>query len=244
MKLPAAATWHSVKENRRGFGYTANTMSDRAPTAPNLTATLTALCRDVEEDIARDFVSRMDPDYFIHVEIDRAAQHLRLIAALTLDHPCELSIRPQEGGRFQMTVVAYDYFSEFATICGLLSAFGLNIEEGRIYTFAEATSSAGKPFTAPWPIRRLKDRPGLSRKKIVDVFLVHPVSGEHFTAREQEALRHALAQMIQLLDAGKFEEARQSYEKALKLDPKNLLIRQNYDLFKEINDRAKRRNTR
>jgi Tfp pilus assembly protein PilF len=43
---------------------------------------------------------------------------------------------------------------------------------------------------------------------------------------------------------GKFEEARQAYEKALKLDPKNLLIRQNYDLFKEINDRTKRRNNR
>ena len=43
---------------------------------------------------------------------------------------------------------------------------------------------------------------------------------------------------------GKFDEARQAYEKAVKLDPKNLLIRQNYDLFKEINDRAKRRNNR
>jgi Flp pilus assembly protein TadD len=43
---------------------------------------------------------------------------------------------------------------------------------------------------------------------------------------------------------GRFEEARQAYEKALKLDPKNILIRQNYDLFKEINDRAKRRNDR
>ena len=43
---------------------------------------------------------------------------------------------------------------------------------------------------------------------------------------------------------GKFDEARKSYEKAIALDPKNLLIRQNYDLFKEINDRAKRRNDR
>jgi len=43
---------------------------------------------------------------------------------------------------------------------------------------------------------------------------------------------------------GKFEEAKQAYEKAVKLDPKNILIRQNYDLFKEINDRAKRRNNR
>ncbi len=43
---------------------------------------------------------------------------------------------------------------------------------------------------------------------------------------------------------GKFDEARQAYDKAVTLDPKNLLIRQNYDLFKEINDRAKRRSDR
>jgi Tfp pilus assembly protein PilF len=40
---------------------------------------------------------------------------------------------------------------------------------------------------------------------------------------------------------GKFEDAKKAYEKALELDPKNLMIRQNYDLFKEINDRTKRR---
>jgi Flp pilus assembly protein TadD len=43
---------------------------------------------------------------------------------------------------------------------------------------------------------------------------------------------------------GHFEEAQKAYEKALELDPKNMMIRQNYDLFKEINDRAKRRNDR
>ena len=43
---------------------------------------------------------------------------------------------------------------------------------------------------------------------------------------------------------GRFEEAKQAYDKALQLDPKNLLIRQNYDLFKEINDRSKRRTDR
>jgi Flp pilus assembly protein TadD len=40
---------------------------------------------------------------------------------------------------------------------------------------------------------------------------------------------------------GRFEDARKAYEKALELDPKNLLIRQNYDLFKEINDRTQKR---
>ena len=40
---------------------------------------------------------------------------------------------------------------------------------------------------------------------------------------------------------GKFDEAKKAYDKALQLEPKNLMIRQNYDLFKEINDRTKRR---
>ena len=40
---------------------------------------------------------------------------------------------------------------------------------------------------------------------------------------------------------GKFDDAKKAYDKALSLEPKNLMIRQNYDLFKEINDRTKRR---
>jgi Flp pilus assembly protein TadD len=43
---------------------------------------------------------------------------------------------------------------------------------------------------------------------------------------------------------GRFDEAREAYEKALKLAPKNQMIRQNYDLFKEINDRTNRRGDR
>jgi Tfp pilus assembly protein PilF len=43
---------------------------------------------------------------------------------------------------------------------------------------------------------------------------------------------------------GDFERANKAYEKAVALEPNNLMIRQNYDLFKEINDRTKRRNDR
>jgi Tfp pilus assembly protein PilF len=43
---------------------------------------------------------------------------------------------------------------------------------------------------------------------------------------------------------GLFEKARKAYDRALELDPKNVSIRQNYEFFKEINDRASRRTTR
>ena len=40
---------------------------------------------------------------------------------------------------------------------------------------------------------------------------------------------------------GELDKARASYEKAMKLDPTNASIKQNYELFKEINDRTTRK---
>ena len=37
---------------------------------------------------------------------------------------------------------------------------------------------------------------------------------------------------------GQLDKARKAYEKALEVEPNNAQIRQNYELFKEINDRA------
>jgi Tfp pilus assembly protein PilF len=37
---------------------------------------------------------------------------------------------------------------------------------------------------------------------------------------------------------GEFEKARNAYEKALELNPDNAYIKQNYELFREINDRT------
>jgi len=37
---------------------------------------------------------------------------------------------------------------------------------------------------------------------------------------------------------GQLDKARRAYDKALELDPNNTQIRQNYELFKEINDRT------
>lgn len=37
---------------------------------------------------------------------------------------------------------------------------------------------------------------------------------------------------------GQLDKARKAYERALEIDPNNVQIRQNYELFKEINDRT------
>ena len=43
---------------------------------------------------------------------------------------------------------------------------------------------------------------------------------------------------------GELAKARSAYEKALELEPGNALIKQNYELFREINDRANRQGSR
>ena len=43
---------------------------------------------------------------------------------------------------------------------------------------------------------------------------------------------------------GRFDDAEAAYQRALQLDSKSALIRQNYDLFKEIHERTKRRRDR
>jgi Flp pilus assembly protein TadD len=45
-------------------------------------------------------------------------------------------------------------------------------------------------------------------------------------------------------EQGNFDGANKAYAKAVELDPDNVLIRQNYDLFKEIYDRLQRRKAR
>jgi glutamate-ammonia-ligase adenylyltransferase len=177
---------------------------------------LQPLCQDVAPDILHDFLARMDPEYFLRFDPPAIARHIRLAAQLLPEHPCEIVFAEQRDQHFEMTLVAYDYFSEFATICGLLSAFGLNIEEGQIYTFTGDTSgSPVKPPSEGGPRRRLKARPGLSRKKIVDVFRVQPVPGASLGPDEQRRLAEALSAVIRLLDAGQFQEARHTVNRQL-----------------------------
>ncbi len=182
----------------------------------SMLATLTPLCRGVESDILHDFVSRMDQDYFAVFPPASVATHVTLAAQLTPDHPCEVRFAKIDRDRWTITIVAYDYFSEFATICGLLSAFGLNIEEGRIFTSAESepprTARVGMPYGQhPRP----HSRPGLTRKKIVDVFTVSLEGKQSFTAADQKRLTEQLSRMILLLDDNQFDEARQQVNRQL-----------------------------
>jgi len=46
---------------------------------------------------------------------------------------------------------------------------------------------------------------------------------------------------VALEQQGEFQKAREAYEKALKLKPNSLYIQQNYDLFREADDKRNRK---
>ena len=190
-------------------------MPDDAALPLSVRKIITSQCKDIADDVIDDFLDRMDPDYFSSVGPDAIARHIRLASALSLDNPCESSCLPMNDDRFELTVVAYDYFSEFAAICGVLSAFGLNIDEGRIYTFTEAGAPLASVRHFSGRRFRPRGRPGLGRKKIVDIFHVRPVEGASFTPQDQQRLSAQLKHIVKLLDEDRFADARQQVNRQL-----------------------------
>jgi [glutamine synthetase] adenylyltransferase / [glutamine synthetase]-adenylyl-L-tyrosine phosphorylase len=185
-------------------------MPTGTPDRTELHNTVRPLCPDVPADLLQDFFARLDQEYFQRFAPSTIAEHIRLTARLTPEHLCEIAFAEQPDQRCVITIVAYDYFSQFAMICGMLSAFGLNIEEGDIYTFSEKTapSSSRTSWSEYGPRIRPKATPGLASKKIVDVFRVRPVPGVELGEEQQHQLADALSSVMTLLDTGQFEEAR------------------------------------
>ncbi|MDR4502422.1 MAG: hypothetical protein MRJ96_13310 [Nitrospirales bacterium] len=180
-------------------------------------------CPDLNPLIIQDFVERMDPDYFAQFSPTTISQHVTHISHLTIDHPFKLEVDRATSRRFQLTFIAYDYFSEFATLCGLLSSAGLDIRNATIFTYTEKRTSDGTasqtwkhpPPSQLRPPRSLKPSPGLSRKKVVDVFNVQLLKGCVFGPQEQTLLRQSIHNMLHLLEKRHFREVRREVNRHL-----------------------------
>ncbi len=157
----------------------------------NLKRALVDLLPKAEEDFIDDFLSGMDRDYLSRYRPAEVAEHIRMARGLDPLHPVALRILPLGGRIFQATIVAFDYFSEFSILCGLLSSFGLNIQAGDVHTSSD-----------------LQDPRRGGRRRIVDVFQAELIEGALFDAEKQKAFSEALQELISLLHRGAFQEAR------------------------------------
>lgn len=183
---------------------------------------LEKLSPQIDPAVIKDFLDRMDPDYISQFPAKTVAQHVGWAEILTPVDPCRLHVQPANiDGRYGLTVVAYDYFTVFATICGLLSAYGFNIREALVFTYQDGPAPSAEPKTLrrartlKWPIRRAFPRHGLSRKKVVDVFRVHLLPGTVFNAQIEQKLSRDLTDMMRLLESRNLYEVRNCVNRKL-----------------------------
>jgi glutamate-ammonia-ligase adenylyltransferase len=146
------------------------------------------LAPDLDPKTVEDFFSRMDRDYLSLYPPKEIAAHLRLLASLDSEHPVRLKIVLRGLRRFEIIVVAFDYFSEFSILCGWLATFGFDIQTGNIYTFSG---------------------------RILDIFDVRLRPGEVFHASRKEQFVAELNALIRLLGDSRFQEARERLNRRL-----------------------------
>lgn len=158
------------------------------------------LCPEVEAQVREEFFSRMDPEYFSLYPPEEIATHLRMLQQLNPDHRVECKVRPLENGQYDIAIIAYDYFSEFSILCGLLTSFGLDIQSGHVFTYSEERVGQ-RPSTR-------KRRSGSSKRKIVDLFHVRLLEGQKFGDSEQREFLEELRTLIHYLSFNKIQEVR------------------------------------
>ncbi|MCG6927255.1 MAG: hypothetical protein LJF30_18350 [Acidobacteria bacterium] len=153
---------------------------------------------------ALEFLGQLDSEYFARVFPEDAARHALLAAGVSADRPARVSVEARAKGRYDIVVVALDYFSEFAILCGLLAAHGLDIESGHVHT--------GAPIPAPAPPRGVRRRSArIAARKIVDVFRVDP----RREPPDAQTLESELLELLGLVATGEAVEARERVNRRL-----------------------------
>ncbi len=133
-----------------------------------------------------EHTARMGPDYRRTFAPETQAHHALLASRLSEENPVEIEVRPLEEGRWEVTIVAFDYLGELSLITGLLFVHGLNIVEGAVFTYRE--------------------NDGTGPRKIVDVFVVQPTR-ENIDEMTWTEYRRDLVDLLHLLAQGRREDA-------------------------------------
>src|SRR5262249_1599392 len=91
-------------------------------------------------------------------------------------------------------MAAYDLFGEFSIITGLMTAYGLNIRDGQVFSYHRGPGRVTPWGTAPGGL-------------IVDVFTVAYATEHPFDSTAQPAFTGQLTPLLQRLRAGRLQEA-------------------------------------
>lgn len=162
---------------------------------------LRASCEGVDERLLREHLVRLDERYFERFSEEEICSHVKAISGLSPEQPVAVLVDRNEKGTVECTVLSYDYPGEFSLITGVLTAMGLHILSGDVFTYAEIPSHrAGKDALKGFGGGPEED-PLYNRRRIVDHF-----SGSLDTLLSPDAWSRQLAKtlegIIRLLEEG------------------------------------------
>lgn len=219
MKLPDPASSSANGSSQPAPSEGSNTPSEaNGPSGP-LTNTSPS---GMDNQLVNHHRARMSPSYADRFQDTEIAHHAALAQKLSMDrlvvvdaHPYAptASIAPDA---WEVTIVAYDYPGELSLICGLLFVYGLDIVQGDVFTYETNEPSASPTQSRQNPPRMLRQRTRLgkpasgadSRRKIVDVFTVRPVSGSRISSEMWASYTQDLEELLRMVSLGQRREAR------------------------------------
>ena len=175
-------------------------------TLRSLQQALRACSPDLPDDAIRAYCAVVSPEYRARYSVKDIADHIRHTREVN-GAPLRVRITDLGSEAYEVVIAARDYFSEFAIITGLLAAFGLDIQEGWITTFAPRMPAAGSPASYSRNRRRPASAPG-GGPRILDVFRVRALPPHRFPPSRQDEFRTELGRLIGLLAEDNFQEAR------------------------------------
>jgi glutamate-ammonia-ligase adenylyltransferase len=153
---------------------------------PELKRKIQSLCAKVPQDLPEDFFAKMDADYFSTFAPEAIANHIQMASELGDEQPVQLRITPHGKSEFEIVIVGFDYLAQFSIFCGLLSAFGLDIRTGDIFSFSKRSPTS----------------------KVVDAFRVALKPGEVFDEQKKFEFEDELQTAARLLAQNSIQEAR------------------------------------
>jgi glutamate-ammonia-ligase adenylyltransferase len=164
--------------------------------SPELKQAIQALRPNVDQRLIDEFIASMDAEYFATFTIEDIASHIQMSSTLDADRRVDVRITSRQSREFDIVIAGFDYLSQFSIFCGLLSAFGLDIRGGDIYSFAKSST------------RR-------SSGRVVDVFRVALRNDEVFDEAAQREFERELHTFATLLAQASVNEARERLNRFL-----------------------------
>jgi len=153
-------------------------------------------------------LDRMTPSYSETYSQLEIARHAELAGRLNESRLLELDAEQEPGGLWKITIVAFDFPGELSIIAGLMFVHGMNIVRGDAFTYEPVGDQAA---------RQTRD----SRRKIVDVFTVQPVSQELADAGVWVRYSDDLESYLRMLREGQRAEAQGDMTKRIAIGLQN-----------------------